>query len=377
MTKVVIFQEYVPEYRVAFFDRLVELAANRGIEILVAAGQPNKAQAQRGDDARPQYVLPISQRELRLGERRVVFRNALSAAAGADLLVLEQARRNLDAYLLFLPRVFRKSPWALWGHGRDYVESRSRFSTWLQMAITARADWFFAYTPGGADHLRQRRFPAEQITTVMNAVDTVGIRKGLSNVSRREISEFRESHGIAQTVVSFIGALDESKRIPFLIEAIRRLGPEFLNVSFVIAGDGPVRQEIVDLTADLPNVHTIGRADAKKKCLLLSISRFLVVPGRVGLIAVDSLAAGVPIVTTNWRHHAPEFEYLVDGINSRISEDTLDDYVQAIREMLTNDKLYRRLSLNCLSGGNNLGIEQMAQNFLGGIVHALGNWSKQ
>ncbi|MBP1135100.1 glycosyltransferase involved in cell wall biosynthesis [Arthrobacter sp. PvP023] len=371
MTKVVILQEYVPTYRIGFFSRLVDSASREGIEVVVAAGHPNSSQAKRGDSGTAPFVVPISQREMRLGGRRLVFRNTFQVAKGADLLVLEQARRNLDAYLLFLPRFLRKNSWALWGHGRDYVESRSRFSTWLQSAITRRSDWFFAYTSGGAGHVERLPYPAGQITTVMNAIDTAAMRGRIQRVDSRQIADFRQRFQINGRVVSFIGALDASKRIPFLLESIRLLNVTGSEVSFVIAGDGPLRHELMDLASDLPNVHFVGRADDEMKHLILSMTHLLVVPGRVGLIAVDSLAAGVPIVTTNWAFHAPEFEYLKDGVTSRIVNNDVEDYALAIEELLQDEVLRERLSRNSLSEGDGLGAEQMAQNFLEGILAAL------
>lgn len=371
MTKVVIIQEYVPEYRVAFFDRLVEIAFAEGIEVTIAAGRANEAQARRGDSATPPYLVPIVQKEIGLGARRLVFRNTLMVVRGSNLIILEQARRNLDVYLLFLPRALRQIPCALWGHGRDYVEKRSRFSVWLQSSITRRSDWFFAYTPGGAQYVGNLPFPREQITTVMNSVDTAEIRKQVQSVGEGEITEFRRKWGFHGRVVSFIGALDESKRIPFLLESIRLMGARSSHLSFVIAGDGPLRHHLTKMATDLPNVHFIGRADAETKKVLLATSELLLVPGRVGLVAVDSLAAGIPIATTEWSFHAPEFEYLVPDVTSVISADTAQDYARVVEDILSNDEARANLAQNCLQAGKDLGTEQMAQNFLGGIVGAL------
>ena len=36
-------------------------------------------------------------------------------------------------------------------------------------------------------------------------------------------------------------------------------------------------------------------------------------PGRIGLVAVDALCLGWPVLTTEWPFHAPEIEYLEEG----------------------------------------------------------------
>lgn len=367
----VILQEYIPQYRVAFFDHLVESAAQRGIDVVVAAGAPHKAQASRGDSAKPPYLVSIPQLELRFGDRRVVLRNILKATQGADLIILEQARRNLDVYVIFTPRFLRKVPYALWGHGRDYVEKRSRFSTWLQSRITIRSDWFFAYTPGGTQHVTSLPFPEEKITTVMNTVNTAEIKNEMQAVTESQISDFRQRWGIEGRVVSFVGALDESKRIPFLLDSIRMINAHHPDVSYVIAGDGPLRESLKENASDLPNVRFVGRADVRMKSLLLALSEVLVVPGRVGLIAVDSLAAGVPIATTDWSFHAPEFEYLIGDVTSMISADSTSEYARAIDDLLSDDLLRAKLAQNSLKAGEQLSIEKMSENFLSGIIRAV------
>ena len=49
MSRVVIVQPYVPQYRLPFFERLTDTLAESGVELVVAAGSPEGAQAARGD----------------------------------------------------------------------------------------------------------------------------------------------------------------------------------------------------------------------------------------------------------------------------------------------------------------------------------------
>ncbi|WP_087873017.1 glycosyltransferase family 4 protein [Arthrobacter globiformis] len=368
--KVVILQEYVPQYRVSFFDTLADLASSEDIELVVAAGQPNGSLAGRGDNANPPYVLPIRQREFAIGQKRIVIRNVRKATAKADLVIMEQARRNLDAYRLLLPRFFRQRMWALWGHGRDYVEHKSKFSAWLQSVLTSRADWFFAYTSGGARHVEGLGFSSGKITTVMNSLDTTAMRQGLKAASPT-LADFRSTHGLQSKIATFIGALDESKRISFLLHSLQRLSADHPNVSFVIAGDGPLRDKVRAVTEKLPNVHAIGRVDGEAKYALLSLSNVLLVPGRVGLIAVDSLAAGVPIVTTRWEYHAPEFEYLEEDVSCVCSDNSVEAYSESVSGLILDDERRIFLSDNCRSAGEHLSVEQMSRNFIEGVRRAL------
>ena len=48
-TRLAIVQDYVPKYRLGFFNRLVHLLAQDGIECIVIAGQPLGVLEARGD----------------------------------------------------------------------------------------------------------------------------------------------------------------------------------------------------------------------------------------------------------------------------------------------------------------------------------------
>ena len=70
------------------------------------------------------------------------------------------------------------------------------------------------------------------------------------------------------------------------------------------------------------------------KALIAATARLLVNPGRIGLLAVEALVMGLPIVTTRWPYHAPEVEYLIEGETVHSSANDTESYVQLILELL-------------------------------------------
>jgi hypothetical protein len=153
MTRVVVVQPYVPGYRVPFFRRLGEQLGEAGIELVVAVGEPGEDQALRGDAVDLPGVTQLSERRIGLGGRSVLYRDLHGVLEGADLVVMEQARRNLESYPLLIGR--RPCPVALWGHGRTTTRSARAWEHLLLDRLTLRADWFFAYC--GASEKRFRR----------------------------------------------------------------------------------------------------------------------------------------------------------------------------------------------------------------------------
>lgn len=75
-------------------------------------------------------------------------------------------------------------------------------------------------------------------------------------------------------------------------------------------------------------------------------------------MGVDSFAAEVPIITTDWPWHAHEFEYLKNGHNSLI--DTLSYSNQLVQ-----------LSKGCAEAGEVVTVPAMTENFLEGARRAL------
>jgi len=94
-------------------------------------------------------------------------------------------------------------------------------------------------------------------------------------------------------------------------------------------------------------------------------------PGRVGLVAVDSFALGTPIVTTRWPYHAPEFGYLEDGVNARISDDHVADFARVLEELLKSPEQLARLKEGCEAALPQYTLEGMVDKFAKGILAAL------
>lgn len=371
MTRVVIVQEYVPSYRQPFFEALISKGRSRGLDIVVAAGQPNRSQSVRGDATKADFVHPIKQWETNLVGKRFVVRVLGPLIKSADLVILEQARRNLDAYRMVGRR---KKPYrvALWGHGRDYVKDTSRLEVLLQRFLAVNCDWFFAYTNGGADHAIQLGVPQDRITIVRNSVDTRSIDSEAADVTENDLENYRRRLGLTEKVAVFVGGLDASKRIPFLLEAAKIAYSNDQDFRLLVVGDGDDRDLVERAAQECDGIVYAGPLFGRDKILALLASQLIAMPGRVGLVAVDSFAAGRPIVTTQWPWHAPEFEYLSDGVDSLVTEDDTISFAKALRALSNDKSRLNSMQQECRQKSRDYSIEAMADRFLAGIELALG-----
>ena len=370
-THVVIVQEYVPLYRLPFFLRLVELAKQRDIDVKVIAGSAGAKQSMRQDGAEAELVIPIWQREIRFGRRRIVFRRITQETRSADLVIFEQARRNLDIYRLFLPRHSGRPLVALWGHGRFYGGDELPMDRNLRRAITLRADWFFAYTNAGADAVADWGFDRTRTTVVRNSIDTTALFRLLGSVTDDALAIFTEVHRLTQHTALYIGGLDNKKRLDFLFDAADLVYLALPTFRLLVAGAGVDAGKVASYAATRSWVSYLGPVFGPQKALALRASQILVIPGAIGLVAVDSIVAGTPIVTTLDPQHGPEFDYLSPGRNVLVSRDNVVDYAAQIEGLMRDRGRLLSFSMNCRVEAKEYSIELMAENFLRGIQGAL------
>jgi glycosyltransferase involved in cell wall biosynthesis len=357
-----IVQEYVPAYRVRLFELMAAAAAADGDELRVYAGAPAGILARRRDGVESQpWLRRIRQREFQLFGRRITIRVLPKAVRRADLIVLEQARRNVDLPLLLLwPGTAKKV--AMWGHGEDVVKIPSRLERQYSVALLRRAAWFFSYTQAGADWAKRVGVDRKKSTVLRNSIDVVQLRRDLEDARRLARHEPMQA--------AFIGGLDASKRISELIEIavlIKGRRPAF---RLVVVGDGELRDSVLAACQQFDWIDYRGPLAGVSKAQVLLESDVLLLPGRVGLVALDSLVAGRPIVTLSDSLHAPEYEYLDPGGTCLIAG-SLKEAAQKASALLADREALEAMQVRCREAAEDFSVEEMAGRFNGGLKRAV------
>ncbi len=365
-----ILQPCVPAYRVPFFARLSELGKVNEIDYLIFAGQPEGNDALRADVPQNSDVVTVRSRRIGLGNREFIWYRLPALWRQADLVIAEHTIRNTAVYKWCYAR--RPQRFAFWGHGRTYTKVKTGLEESLKARLLRRADWYFAYTLGGAQAVGASGFSRDNITIVQNSTDTSLLEKLRGEVTDRDVRAMRDELGLdAGRVAVFIGGLDESKRLDFIVAAAQKIAAAHPDFKVVFFGAGS-QQPYIEEQARLKDCVVYGgRADAQMQAVVSKIADFIVMPGRVGLVAVDSFALELPMVTTRWPLHAPEFEYLEDGVNAVVTRDDIEDYAAAIIGLLEQPEQLQSLKSNCAKSAKEYSIENMARNFHQGVLEAL------
>lgn len=375
--RLLIVQPYIPAYRAPLFSALNDRLSDLGIEFLVAHGSPHGMQAARQDAVHGQpWSVALDQRVVRIPggsiQRRSV--SAVLSAFQPTHVVIEQALHNLESYEIGAWALRTRVPVAMWGQGNSYSIRGSQPKEALKLWLTKKASWFFAYTEGGRDHLVSKGFPSGRVTVLRNSTDTDALKADLESLNPKTLAVFQEEQGLdASCSALFLGGLDVRKGLPFLLAAAERVRASLPGFLLMIAGEGVLAQDLAHRQAQGAPIRVLGRVEGAERARALASATVLAIPEWVGLVAVDSLAAGVPIVTTLHPRHAPEFEYLADGVNSIVTDHTIAAYASGICDVLRDPQTRGQLSQRCKEDSVGLSIADMADRFATGIVGWFGS----
>lgn len=372
--RVVIVQSSIRRYRAAFFAELRERLDDAGVRLELVHSTEGPDEDPRGDAIDIPWALRVPADRIPVGRRAFVWQRCLRRAAGADLVVVEQASQMLLNYVLLGGQGVGGAPLAFWGHGRNHDPDASAAGETVKRWVSRRAHWWFAYTDGAADVVAALGFPRDRVTVVRNAGDSRGLAAQVAAVPDPEVAALRDRLGLPGARVGlYLGALHESKRLGFLLAAADRVRAEVPGFALLVVGDGEQRPELEAAAAQRPWLRLLGHRAGADLAGLLRLAEVLCVPGWVGLVVVDSFAAGVPLIASASGPHPPEIEYLVDGVNGLLVDDggDPDRYADAVAGLLRDDARRAALAAGAARAGTAYSAQDMAERFAAGVLAAL------
>ncbi|WZH52242.1 MAG: glycosyltransferase family 4 protein [Nocardioides alkalitolerans] len=366
---VAIVQPFVPTYRAPLFDALADEMRQRGLTLEVWHDQPRGRVAARGNATSGPWSVPIKQRRLSVRGRNVTYRPVVRDARKAALVVAGLASGNVETYALAADRRVRL---ALWGHGRNFTAANNPVDAALEGWLIKRSRHVFVYTAAGAAHLEQSGVDPDKLSVVRNSTDTkavVDARGSSSPESARRSVVTWPADG--ERVGLFVGAYDVSKRLPFLFESADLIHAGDPGFRLWVAGDGPERSYVAAQVEQRSRwCRLLPRLSPDDLGAISHLVDVVLMPGRVGLVAADALAMGVPIATTRHDFHAPEVEYL-DESTSLWSDAEPQAYASLVSDYLGDGRRQETVREAARAAVRDISVEAAAQRFARGIDRAL------
>jgi glycosyltransferase involved in cell wall biosynthesis len=382
----VLHQGCIPTYRKSFFERLAALGER---EYVVFHGDPVPGSGVRA--AAPPFHFPnrpVRNRYLSVLGRSLVYQPVLREILGGrfDAIVVGHEIKFVASMVLFALFRLAGKPVLFWGFGPTLDTSghrRGRVGNALSGLVRAgknamirAASGFLAYTPRGAEFVRQAGLSDERITVVYNTIDVereIAAEAALADVdtgSLRDRLGFRRD----SVILAFVGRLTADKQVDLLIEAARRLGedPGLPPVELAIVGDGPEQERLETLARGVAGCRFFGfLGQPAELAPIFRVSAAVVLPGYVGLTVNHAFAHGRPVITRDIPSHSPEIEYLVSGKNGLLLPPETNAFEEGLREFVRSPDIQRRLAEGARASRETLALDRMVRAFDSGVAAVL------
>jgi glycosyltransferase involved in cell wall biosynthesis len=361
-------QRVLPDYRVAFFECLAEHFPER---LSVFAAQPLAQEM-----IHPVQAIPNVHFEQ--GFNLHLFHPAhplylcwqlgLLRWLGAwrpQVLIVEANPRYLTTRLAVQWMRRQGGKVIGWGLGAPPLAG---FSGRLRQIERARflqsLDGIIAYSHRGAEQYRQAGFPPERIFTALNAVAR---RPGSTPPPKPP--DFVE-----RPRVLFVGRLQARKRIDLLLQACASL-PANLQPHLAIVGDGPERQALEDLAAQIyPAARFLGERRGAALSEAFNWADLFVLPGTGGLAAQQAMAHGLPLIVAEGDGTQEDLVRPANGW--LVPPNDLSALKQALAEALSDAARLRRMGAESFRlAVEEVNVEAMAEGFARAVCQILASGS--
>ena len=186
------------------------------------------------------------------------------------------------------------------------------------------------------------------------------------NIQEYNKKEILEKYGIEysnQEVVLYAGRLSYLKGVDILLNAAKIY--EKNNIITVIAGNGALRKDLKNLAKqlELKNVYFIGHKSQRTLRKLYNVADVFAMPSRMeafGLVAVEALACGLPVVCTKTGGMK---EYINSKVGKLVENENPKELAKAIKAVIANKEKYKKNELSQYAN-TNFAQEKSIENLL-------------
>lgn len=302
--KVGIQQRTLPNYRVAFFDRLAEKFSGR-VELF--AGEPMaEERIQANLDPQKAFLRRAKNLHFTCGKLYSCWQQGMISwlcQYRPDVLILEANPRLLSNYFsICLMKVWRR-PVIGWGLGVLEREVPKWMLLLRKRALSRFYNFFdvlIAYSNKGSSDYQKLGFPDSKIFVAPNSVSSEDADRLFRKIDQNPelIAEWKTKCELSdKPIVLYAGRLLPQKRVKDLIQACSRLGDI---LELVIVGNGQERLALESLAAKvLPKTKFLGHLQGEELALCYTAADLFVLPGSGGLAIQEAMIYGKSIITSS------------------------------------------------------------------------------
>lgn len=312
--------------------------------------------------------------------KTAIYQPLVRKIAGGDFdaVILGHELKFLSNWIVGALCKAQGIPVILWGfgyHAPRGIGYRARSSRlWntaaasVKKLIARTADGYLAYTERGAQYMRALnvRGGIFVVRPSVNVREQIRLHERFRDADRAEL---RRQLGLrpGSVVFLYIGRLVDAKNADGLLDLVSRLnaspGTRF-PVEARIIGGGERLEPLRERAKESDAVEVTGEIyDQEDLARYLAASDALVLPGAAGITVTHAFAHGTPVLMRKSPLHSPEADYVVDGQNSLVSGESMDDLFAVAQTFVNSPDLRARLASGALRTRELFSMEHMADQF--------------
>lgn len=239
-----------------------------------------------------------------------------------------------------------------WTHG--WTEQDHGFKKYIRIVFYRLAHEMFLYGHHAKRIGVKSGFQKERLHVIFNSLDYMAQITARMCVKEEELPAVRTSlfgENAARPMLICTGRLIPMRQLDILFEAMGRLLKDGLSVNLLLIGDGPEMPHL-KAYADSNRLTVNFYGPCYNEALLARFfmaSDLLVMPGRIGLSAMHSLAFGTPVIVhDNPNDQGPEWESIIPGYNgAHFAHGDSSDLGRVIRQWLGRTHDRQNIRANC------------------------------
>lgn len=247
---------------------------------------------------------------------------------------------HIQAISAALPGLFSKillrKPYVIWAQGSD-VYLPGKFTKLISKTVMKNASVVIALS----EDMKRK------INDIYTGKNIIILPNGIELEAFKEVYARKQYHKTGKTII-FVGTLRPVKGLNYLIKAMSIIHKKSSDVNLLIVGDGPDREKLQTLVQDLNLQDCIffaGRVSNDKIPEYMAQADIFALPSlseSFGIVNIEAMASGLPIVTTNVGG-LPEI--VKNGENGFVVESKNPEaFAEKILLILNNSELEEKIS---------------------------------
>lgn len=385
--RVALVQRVVPGYRLPVFRALADAD---GIDLTMFHGE-NPHDLARGNTDFDEDIgferVPLPTRALGLfGLHLVWFHGLLKRATddSYDVFVCSASPSLLTVVMLAAYLRLTDNATLVWW-GKSLGEKTDpgplgralqRVGEVIRRPLYQSAGACICYSTAAASYFQSYGVPESKTFVAYNSTDTGGMREFERQYrdSFETLSDLCERYGAAdREVLFFVGTHTAEKHVDNLVDAHARLLADGDETTLVVAGSGPLTDDLRAYAADVPHVYFTGRIPDEELARHFVVADVFAMPGHGGLAVQQAMTFGLPVVTTPL--DGTERDLIDEGENGYlVVDDDVAELVAGLARVLEADEDHRQ-RLGDRSRAivdDRVNIDRMVEGFRRAVTHAAG-----